>query len=118
MGRTYDITWSSRGLNKVDIYLVRKEATVKTVPGGALPYPWSPSYAYSYRRIASGVSARLRKFSWTIPSNISPADNVFKILVGEEGVLGNEGTPVSSSEEEVSKFVSDKSDDYFSIIFD
>jgi uncharacterized membrane-anchored protein len=71
-GNTYDIIWNSKGIDKIDIFLVDYSATPKS------------------QKIAQGVSASLGKYSWTIPSNFgcstqSPCFN-FKIEIGTEKI--------------------------------
>jgi len=60
VGSTYDITWRSSGIDKVDVSLCGQIPI--DIAGNCLPV------------IAEDISANLGKYSWTIPSDISPKD--------------------------------------------
>ena len=78
-GKTYDITWNSAGVDTVSITLIDYRAgPVETT-------------------IAANLSASLGKYSWTIPTNITPGTSAFKIAIK-------------------GKAIEDLSDDYFSIV--
>jgi len=60
VGKTYEITWRSSGIDKVDVSLCGQIPI--DIAGNCLPV------------IAEDISANLGKYSWTIPSDISPKD--------------------------------------------
>jgi len=59
IGETYDITWTSKGVEKIDIELNSWRAD--SAFGG--PYGWT---------IVDNIPASLGRYSWTIPANIEP----------------------------------------------
>jgi len=57
VGKTYDISWESRGIDKININLIEH---VICPPGALCEAPFLID-------IASNISANLGKYSWTIP---------------------------------------------------
>ena len=102
VGNTYNITWESSGIDKVNIYLEEIE-----LPGGiwqtteCLQESCDPNVSFCPpcdKLIASNISASLGKYSWTIPANQQVLTKA-KIAIYS----------VSAGK------ISDKSDNYFSI---
>ncbi len=103
-GKTYDITWTSSGIQQVGIYLEEFE-----LEGGIFPTrcPIDASCTYTYcepscntKRLALHVPASDGKYSWTVPDTLTqiPVTKA-KILIEASGVFPK---------------VSDESDNYFS----
>ena len=101
VGNTYNITWKSTGVNKVDIYLKNHDSGIDcmsaclSLPGGNCCEPCG-----DVQVIAKGVSASLGKYSWNIPSTqkISSKDEIL--------IQSSIGESCSA----------DRSDGYFSIV--
>ena len=101
VGNTYNITWKSTGVNKVDIYLKNHDSGIDcmsaclSLPGGNCCEPCG-----DVQVIAKGVSASLGKYSWNIPSTqkISSKDEIL--------IQSSIGESCSA----------DRSDNYFSIV--
>jgi hypothetical protein len=95
IGKTYTISWNSSGIESVNIELENWEGA----PSGG-PITW---------RIASGVSAALGKYSWTIPANIFPAirqGDFYKVRI-----VDAKDTSITYAQQKA-----DSSDYYFSIV--
>lgn len=85
IGETYEIKWEFGGLEKVDIYLYG------SIPGQR---PFS-------KKLATGISATLDEYSWTISEDI-PSGDSFVIIINQEGEV----------------YPRDESDNYFGIVRD
>jgi hypothetical protein len=97
-GNTYDITWESSGINKVNIYL--KDDSIGVPCTLCVENVYCPPCGAT--KIASNISAAQGKYSWTIPSTQSIGSK-YKILIWDAAY------PVAAR---------DQSDNYFSIISD
>jgi len=80
IGNTYNITWNSAGVENVNIEIERGKTEENPL----------------YKKVVSFFPASGGKYSWTIPTDINPGDNSFKIRIWEGAV-------------------EDRSNDYFSI---
>ncbi len=80
-GQTYDITWESTGIEKINIWLNAKDNTTESIDIAIL-------------------DASLGKYSYAIPSFVTPGDYKISILTAKG----------------YSPYVYDYSDDYFSIL--
>jgi len=67
IGEAYDIIWESRGIEEVDVYL------------GEPPPPTLPKPLYT--KIVAGVPAARGAYSWTIPDETSPREDVWIAVV-------------------------------------
>ncbi len=94
IGKSYDITWSSKGIDKVTIFLAdfREESPV------------------TWHRISPDLSATLGKYSWKVADcydsicNFTPGEK-YKIKISE-----------SATSPSYPLLAEDESDDYFSIV--
>jgi len=98
-GKTYDITWGSAGVDKVDIYARKIDPTMvcATCIVGIYCPPCNGTL------IAKNISASSGKYSWTIPSDIALGDK-YKIQIGDTGFYLGQNN------------IFDESDNYFSIV--
>jgi hypothetical protein len=100
IGKTYNITWESAGINKIDkIYYWSASGDITSIEG----------------MITQNISANLGKYLWTIPSNVSLRDN-YKIRVWTSmGMLddSNNYFSIVSEAEEVDCTDSDEGKDYY-----
>ncbi len=77
VGKTYDITWGSEGVDVVDIWLVDEaQEDVQCSLSGICC-----SVCGNWKPIASNISASSGKYSWTIPTDQQMAGSMYKILV-------------------------------------
>jgi len=97
-GKTYDITWNSVGVDKVDIYARKIDPTIVCAP--CIVGMYCPPCDGTL--IAKNVSASLGKYSWTIPLDIALGDK-YKIQIGDTGFYWGQNN------------IYDESDNYFSI---
>lgn len=94
IGKSYDITWSSKGIDRVTIFLA----------------DFRENYPVTWHRISPDLSATLGKYSWKVADcydsicNFTPGEK-YKIKVSESATSPN--YPV---------LVEDESDNYFSIV--
>jgi peptidoglycan hydrolase-like protein with peptidoglycan-binding domain len=98
-GKTYDITWNSAGVDKVDIYARKIDPTIVCAP--CIVGNYCPPCQGTL--IAKNVSASLGKYSWTVPSDIALGDK-YKIQIGDTGFYLGQNN------------IYDESDNYFSIV--
>jgi len=97
-GKTYDITWSSVGVDKVDIYARKIDPTMVCAPCivGVYCPPCNGTL------IAKNISVSLGKYSWTVPLDIALGDK-YKIQIGDAGFYLGQNN------------IYDESDGYFTI---
>lgn len=100
IGKTYDITWQSQGIEKVYLTLVGYDDSDNIVYG--LPLENNIS-----------ISANLGRISWTVPKEILSTYNAIQLLKRSKIFIGSSmvASPNNSAEG-----ISDFSDNYFSII--
>jgi hypothetical protein len=103
-GKTYNITWTSTGIDKVNICLLDDAQEILACPFVSNPCGFGA--CSNLKLIASEVSASLSKYSWTIPSS-QAVGSKYKISILE---ASDDCTSLASN-----KCLSDKSDNYFSI---
>ena len=99
IGNSYDITWSSLGVDDINIYARKIDSNIVCSPciSGMYCPPCDGTL------ISKNLSASLGKYLWTIPSNIVSGDK-YKIQIGDpDFYLGYSN-------------IYDESDNYFSIV--
>ncbi len=97
-GKTYNIKWSSTGVDKVDVYTAKIDPLVACL--SCMVGVYCPPCDSTL--VAKNISASLGQYSWTIPLDIALGDK-YKIRIGDpDFYLGYNN-------------VYDQSDNYFSI---
>lgn len=122
-GKTYNITWKSEGIDKINIQLVNYENGFRCSPKSLIfgEDPSSLKCGPFYYTIASNVSASAGKYSWTVPEKLSSGKYKVRIETPLSGIY-YDSYQASESEQQIVPFIkpveyySDESDQYFSVI--
>lgn len=119
-GRTYDITWTSSGIDFVNIWLVDYRS--KTCPpcylGRDCPITEAARCGPVSKLIVSSILASVGRYSWTVPADLQTGSN-YKIRIDNAIVSfptlkleADRLVPTTT----ITKYVADESNNYFSIV--